>query len=116
MGSNSDSEINIDSVVAGIKQADRSTYNDAVEATRRLKIENDGAAQFFNLQEKWSRCIILWITFILAFNFSVILFIGFGVMIFKDNVVIITAITEGFLQILGMGFVAVKCFHPYNKK
>ncbi|QHM91973.1 hypothetical protein [Acetobacter pasteurianus] len=82
---------------------------------RRIKsgeheaVEINGRKAFFRLRSRWSLFIIIWISCLTTFNCLLTMFVGFGSFNFKDYQWFVTSVTmETFLQIVGMGYVAVK--------
>lgn len=68
-----------------------------------------GLGEFFALRRQWSKWIIGWITALVAFHAILALLVGLALLDYSEYEWFITAITvETFLQIVGMGFVAVK--------
>ncbi|WP_413207610.1 hypothetical protein [Rhodospirillum sp. A1_3_36] len=81
--------------------------------SERIELEKDieraGRKDFFELRKTWSCWIIGWITALIGFNIVLTLCIGFSWLNFKEYEWFITAVTvETFLQIVGMGYIAVK--------
>ncbi|WP_349935024.1 hypothetical protein [Acetobacter sp. A11-2] len=75
----------------------------------RERVELDGRRKFFDLREQWSAVIIIWIFILILFNISLSFLVGWGSLNFKEYKWFITSVTvETFLQIVGMGYVAVK--------
>jgi hypothetical protein len=82
---------------AGVHEADRE------------RIELDGRREYFRLRNKWSWCIIAWITCLILFNIALAVAIGLGWFDFTEYEWFITAITvETFLQVVGLGYIAVR--------
>lgn len=72
-------------------------------------VELGGRRRFFQMRTTWSRWIIGWITALIAFNMLLTLAVGAKWLNFLEYQWFITAvIVETFLQIVGMGFVAVR--------
>ena len=81
----------------------------AEETARRIAIENKGREDYFALRKKWSFWIILWISILIGFNILLTACIGFDLLNFKDYKWFITTVTvETFIQIVGMGYIAVR--------
>ncbi|UMM63148.1 hypothetical protein [Aristophania vespae] len=79
------------------------------QKARAERVEIEGRVKFFELREKWSRGIANWITFQIVSNIMLTFLVGWGCLNFKDYKWFITSVTiETFLQIVGMGYVAVK--------
>lgn len=76
---------------------------------KQKEIENKGLEEFFTLRRKWSKWIIIWITALIAFSIVLTVAVGFGLLNFLSYQWFITSVTvETFLQIVGMGYIAVK--------
>lgn len=68
-----------------------------------------GRRKFFELREKWSKNIAIWISVLVAFNVVLTLLVGSGCLTFIGYEWFVTAVTvETFLQVVGMGYVAVR--------
>lgn len=81
----------------------------AISSGQREAVEVAGRREFFLLRSRWSLFIILWISCLTTFNCLLTMFVGFGAFNFKDYKWFVTSVTvETFLQIVGMGYVAVK--------
>lgn len=75
----------------------------------RARVKLRGLRGFFKLRKKWSKWIIIWISSLIGFNIALTAFVGWKWMSFVDHEWFVTAVTvETFLQIVGMGYVAVK--------
>ncbi|OUJ09173.1 hypothetical protein [Acetobacter sp. DsW_059] len=73
------------------------------------QVELFGRQKFFELRESWSSIIIIWIFILILFNISLTFLIGWGGLNFKSYKWFINSITlETFLQIVGLGYIAVK--------
>jgi hypothetical protein len=73
------------------------------------RVELDGRRRFYRLRTKWSWAIIGWISCLIAFNIVLTILVGVKVLDFSEYQWFITAVTvETFLQVIGMGVVAVK--------
>lgn len=73
------------------------------------RVELDGRKSFFDLRKNWSCWIIAWISILILFNIALTGLVGYGVLDFANYQWFITAITvETFLQIVGMGYIAVR--------
>ena len=80
-----------------------------VSAGEAERVELDGRTKFFQLRTTWSRWIIAWISALILFNMALAVFIGSGVLDFRDYQWFIAAVTvETFLQIVALGAIAVK--------
>lgn len=75
----------------------------------RESIENDGREKFYALRNKWSSWIIFWISALICFNAALTVLVGLGALDFQNYEWFITVVTvETFLQIVGMGYIAVR--------
>ena len=72
-------------------------------------VELDGRRKFYSLRTKWSWVIVFWTTTLIWFNCYLAYKIGTDQWKFVEYKWFITAVTvETFLQIVGMGYVAVR--------
>ena len=72
------------------------------------RVELEGRQKFFTLRTTWSGWIIAWITGLILFNAILTILVGAGQLNFEKYKWFVTSITvETFLQIFGMGYVAV---------
>lgn len=79
-------------------------------------VEVQGRREFFGLRKNWSGWIITWISALIIFNIALTVSVGLGFLNFADLQWFITAvIVETFLQIVGMGYVAVKFLFSDSK-
>ncbi|MQY43434.1 hypothetical protein GG681_12345 [Epibacterium sp. SM1969] len=86
---------------------------EAVEAAVRVQ----GLREFFDLRKTWSSWIIAWISALIFFNGCLAVFVGAGWLNFLEYEWFITAVTvETFLQVVGMGYVAVRFLFSDSKK
>lgn len=95
----------------GISKTDNSdaAKDQEIEDGELKRIEADGRKKYFLLRERWSNWIISWITALIGFNIVLTMFLGRGWLHFEDMQWFISAITvETFLQIVGLGYVAVR--------
>jgi hypothetical protein len=66
---------------------------------------------FLELCYKWSWAIIAWVSLLILFNVLLTVMVGLKIFDFSDMQWFITAVTvEMFLQIVGMGYIAVTFF------
>jgi len=71
-------------------------------------IHNKGLKEYYGHRKWWSWFILGWISVLIIFNIALTVFIGFGWLDFRDMQWFITSVTaETFLQIVGLGAVAV---------
>ncbi|MCH4025248.1 MAG: hypothetical protein LKH76_10090 [Acetobacter fabarum] len=97
------------------KERDRGKGHELSDA-RRETVEVEGRAKFFFMRSIWSWCIIAWISVLIIFNCSLALFIGIGYLDYTKYRWFITSVTvETFLQIVGMGYIAVKFLFSSGK-
>lgn len=88
----------------------------ALADARLALVEVQGRTQFYDLRSRWSNYIAVWITFLIVFNVALTVLVGIGCLNFQDYQWFISAITvETFLQIVGMGYVAVKFLFSSGK-
>lgn len=81
----------------------------ALLKARKEQVEIAGRAKFYDLREKWSWWIILWISCLIGFNSALAVSVGLGLLDFSKYEWFITIVTvETFLQVVGMGYVAVR--------
>jgi hypothetical protein len=72
-------------------------------------VEVDGRRRFFGLRHTWSWWIIVWITSLILFNIVLTCLVGAATLDFSKYQWFIMSVTvETFLQIVGMGLVAVR--------
>lgn len=77
------------------------------------KVEIDGRRQYFNLQKTWSVAIIVWISGLLFFNCLLVSFVGFQIVSFEKSPWLVTSfVTEIFLQVIGLGYIAARFLFP----
>jgi hypothetical protein len=97
------------------KDADKQEALDNATAITTA-IEAKGREDFFQLRIKWSNWIIGWITSLILFNCALAFFVGLGRLNFQDYKWFITAVTvETFLQIVGMGYIAVRFLFSHSE-
>jgi hypothetical protein len=78
-------------------------------------VEVAGRQRFYRLRTKWSWIIFGWVTFLIFFNSAVTVLVGCGLLDFTQYEWFVTAITvETFLQIVGMGYVAVNFLFSHH--
>lgn len=98
----------IDSIVGQLIEVDPDVAQ-AEHLADMERVEIDGKRKYYKLREKWSGWIIKWITGLILFNCSLAVAVGLGKLDFLKYEWFITIVTvETFLQIVGMGYVAVK--------
>ena len=72
-------------------------------------MEVDGRREFFRMRRIWSGFIIFWISTLILLSAGITLGVGLKWIDYSRMQWFITAVTaETFLQIVGMGYVAVK--------
>lgn len=82
---------------------------EALADARREAVEIEGRKKFFRLRSRWSWAILSWISVLILFNCGLAVAVGTDWLNFDDNQWFITAVTvETFLQVIGLGFVAVR--------
>jgi hypothetical protein len=83
----------------------RSELADAIEKA----VEIDGRKRYFLLRDRWSTSIVTWISILIAFNILVTVAVGAKWLDYTGLQWFITAVlVQTFLQIVGLGVVAVK--------
>lgn len=88
----------------------RDPAKDLAEAEAELARTNvRGRKEFFDLRKRWSKAILIWISVLIGFNALITLAVGIGCLNFQNYEWFITAVTvETFLQVVGLGYVAVR--------
>ncbi|TMJ20133.1 MAG: hypothetical protein E6G92_10370 [Alphaproteobacteria bacterium] len=82
---------------------------DAVVDAARQEVETGGRKGFFDLRNRWSSAIIVWISILIMFNAALTVLVGLGGLDFREYHWFITAVTvETFLQIVALGAIAVR--------
>lgn len=98
----------ISAVVDGFQEEDDSKKLAESEA-ELAKVEVDGRQAFYRLRSDWSAVVQLWISVLITFNIVLTLLVGTRTLSFVGHEWFITAVTvETFLQIVGLGYVAVR--------
>ncbi|TDK38596.1 hypothetical protein E2F50_00070 [Rhizobium deserti] len=83
--------------------------NEGIQDAELARVEIDGRKQYYALRRDWSGYIASWISALILFNAGLTICVGAGVFSFVDMQWFITAVTvETFLQIVGMGYIAVR--------
>lgn len=81
----------------------------------QARVEVDGRKQYYALRNDWSGYIACWITALILFNAGLTVGVGTEIFSFTDMQSFVTAVTvETFLQIVGMGYIAVKYLFSNN--
>lgn len=81
--------------------------SELTDAAKRA-VEVIGRRKYFDLRDRWSSWIIGWITSLIAFNSLVAILVGMGCLDYSEYEWFITAVlVQTFLQIVGLGAVAV---------
>ena len=107
------------SIKVSITKRDRvdPDLNQQFANSARERVELDGRRRFFALRDKWSTCIILWISTFVLFHILLTIAIGRGLLNFQSYPWLIPLIvSENFLQIVGMGYVIVRFLYPDGTK
>lgn len=116
--------IGISNVERTLSRKDKAFVEGQVEAQeldKRVKAVEDavrvqGLREFFDLRKTWSSWIIAWISALILFNGCLAVFVGAGWLNYIDYEWFITAVTvETFLQVVGMGYVAVRFLFSDSK-
>lgn len=72
-------------------------------------VEIEGRRKYFELRSSWSSYIACWISALIIFNGGLAVGVGSGWLSFQNMQWFITVVTvETFLQIVGMGYIAVR--------
>lgn len=92
------------------EEKERSNKKDSLYNGANIEqVELFGRKKFFELRETWSSVIIIWIFVLIIFNISISFFVGTKTLDYTQYKWFTTSVTvETFLQIVGMGYVAVK--------
>ena len=78
-------------------------------------VEITGRQKYFDLRDTWSKWIIRWITVLIAFNSIVTVAVGLGCLDYSQYEGFITVVfLQTFLQIVGLGAVAVRYLFKSN--
>ncbi|TKV75600.1 hypothetical protein D0C28_07510 [Rhizobium sp. AU243] len=71
-------------------------------------VEVLGRQQFFALRHRWSTAMVWWISILIGFNIAITVAVGANRLNFDNLQWFITAVlVQTFLQIVGLGYVAV---------
>jgi len=98
--------------ITGENEAEKSLLNNFGQAYKE-RIELEGRRQYFFLRKIWSTVIIFWISILICENLTLLVLTGKGVFDFKNYQWFILSVSvESFLQIVGMGYVAVRFLFP----
>ncbi len=83
---------------------------------RKEQIELDGRKKFFELRNKWSWSIIIWISVFIIFHIVITVLVGCKVLDFQNHEWLLPSIiAENFLQIVGMGYIIVRFLYQPSK-
>lgn len=94
-------------VAESLEEEDSGKSEEITEAARQA-VEIIGRRKYFSLRDKWSTWIIGWISSLIAFNSLVTVGVGWGLLDYTGYEWFITAVlVQTFLQIVGLGAVAV---------
>ena len=78
-------------------------------------VEIIGRRKYFDLRDTWSKWIIGWITVLIAFDSIVTVAVGLGCLDYSQYEGFITVVfLQTFLQIVGLGAVAVRYLFKSN--
>lgn len=87
------------------------------EQARAQAIKNAGFEGFYNLRKEWSNTIQGWISALIIFDISITIFVGSGILKYHHYKWFIISVTlETFLQIVGMGYIAVRFLFSSQQK
>lgn len=96
-------------VVVGSEQDDFENKSAGLLAAKREEIEQKGLREYYDLRKIWSNWIIGWICFLILFHAGLTIAVGLKSLDFVNFEWFVTAVTvETFLQVVGMGLIAVK--------
>lgn len=113
-------ELTRDDVLKSISEPEHEEDNAKIKAQAEAKlalVEVTGRQQYFALRSRWSWFIIGWITFLIGFNVYLTAMVGRGCWDFSEYEWFITAVTvETFLQVVGMGYIAVRFLFSHGKE
>jgi hypothetical protein len=102
-------------IVTESEQPEDSEYAFQLGAGARVAVEVIGRRKYFDLRDRWSAWIIGWITVLIAFNVVITLLVGLGRLDYSQYEWFITAvIVQTFLQIVGLGAIAVRYLFADN--
>ena len=91
-----------------VQPTDPQKRSELADATEKA-VEIDGRKRYFLLRDRWSASIVIWISILIAFNIMVTVAVGFKWLDYTGLQWFITAVlVQTFLQIVGLGVVAVK--------
>lgn len=89
------------------------SFDEELKKGSKESIELEGRRQYFFLQKIWSTVIIFWISILICEDLVILVLTGKGVFNFKNYQWFIMSVSvETFLQIVGMGYVAVRFLFP----
>lgn len=78
-----------------------------------IKAQTEGLRAYHELRKNWSPYIMGILSVAILFQIVLVSLVGSGLWKFEDNKVFVnTVAAELFLQIAGLGLVAVKCLFP----
>jgi hypothetical protein len=96
-------------IIAESEQDEDSDKAQGLVEGARTAVEIIGRKRYFDLRDKWSGWIIKWITALIAFNAVITVAVGAGWLDYSNYEWFITAvIVQTFLQIVGLGAIAVR--------
>jgi hypothetical protein len=100
-------------VTIGSDRDDDAAKNRAMREGEAHRVEVNGRRQYFKLQGAWSTAIICWISGLLLFNCALVSAVGLALVSFDNTPWLVTAfITEVFLQVIGLGYIAARFLFP----
>ncbi|WP_293450575.1 hypothetical protein [Planktotalea sp.] len=96
-------------IIADSEQGEDSDKASELVSGAVTAVEVIGRKRYFDLRDKWSGWIIKWITALIAFNAVITVAVGAGLLDYSEYEWFITAIVvQTFLQIVGLGAIAVR--------
>ena len=98
----------LEAFIAESRESEDEGKSTEVISAERLSVEVSGRRRYFDLRDTWSRWIIWWITLLIIFNVVITTLVGLAWLDYSQYEWFITAvIVQTFLQIVGLGAVAV---------
>lgn len=85
-----------------------SSYTDRDLEAKKALVHIDGRKDFYKLRKYWSVVLSGFIFLLILFQFTVIMFVGSGVLdLIEYKSLLVVTMGETFLQIIGMGYIVV---------
>lgn len=87
------------------------------QITKERETIRIGQEKYYDLRDKWSRFIAVFIGFMLLFQLFITVAIGYNWVNFSHHTTFLhLVIGENFAQILGMGYIVAKYLFPQGKE